>query len=180
MEHADAAPLETPKQAESTKNWADAGAIGAVMFETAVLNPAIDQLNFIASMGTALINHPDILLELLGGVALVVGGGSMIGGGGALAVTGVGAVPGGGVAWAGAGVAATGFLAVSHAAGRWTNEAVGDDATNVVERPSPRRHPINIVTTTACSRTRTGPALPSRSRGEPEPATQPNEGSTAP
>ncbi|MGF9660184.1 putative T7SS-secreted protein, partial [Pantoea agglomerans] len=64
---ADAAPLQTPKQADSAKHWAAAGAIGAVMFETAVLNPAIEKLNFIASMGTALINHPDILLELLGG-----------------------------------------------------------------------------------------------------------------
>lgn len=136
---ADAAPMETPKQAESTKHWAVAGAIGAVMFETAVLNPAIEQLNFVASMGNALIHHPDIFLELLGGVALVVGGGTMIGGGGGLVLTGVGAVPGGGAAWAGVGVAATGLLAVSHAAGRWTNEAAGDDATNVVERPPP--HP---------------------------------------
>lgn len=136
---ADAAPLETPRRAESSKNWAFAGAFGAAVFETVVLNPAIDQLNFLASMGTALINHPDILLELLGGVALVVGGGTMMGGGGALAVTGVGAVPGGGVAWAGMGVAASGLLAVGHAAGRWTNDAAGDDATNVIERPPP--HP---------------------------------------
>lgn len=138
-EAADAAPLETPKQAESTKNWAVAGAIGTVMFETAVLNPAIDQLNFIASMGNALINHPDILLELLGGVALVVGGGTMIGGGGALALTGVGAAPGGGLAWAGVGVAGAGLAAAGHASTRWMNEATGDDATRIVERPPP--HP---------------------------------------
>ncbi|WP_311257845.1 putative T7SS-secreted protein [Microbacterium sp. WCS2018Hpa-9] len=138
-EAADAAPLETPKQAESTKNWAVAGAIGTVMFETAVLNPAIDQLNFIASMSNALINHPDILLELLGGVALVVGGGTMIGGGGALALTGVGAAPGGGVAWAGVGVAGAGLAAAGHASTRWMNEATGDDANRIVERPPP--HP---------------------------------------
>ncbi|WP_120494303.1 putative T7SS-secreted protein [Microbacterium phyllosphaerae] len=138
-EAAGAAPLETPKQAESAKNWAVAGAIGTVMFETAVLNPAIDQLNFIASMGNALINHPDILLELLGGVALVVGGGTMIGGGGALALTGVGAAPGGGLAWAGVGVAGAGLAAAGHASTRWMNEATGDDATRIVERPPP--HP---------------------------------------
>lgn len=136
---ADAAPVETPRQAESSRNWAVAGAVGTVAFETAVLNPAIDQLNFLASMGNALINHPDILLELLGGVAMIVGGGSMMGGGGALAVTGVGAVPGGGLAWAGAGVAGAGLLGVGHAAGRWTSEATGDDATTAVERRPP--HP---------------------------------------
>ncbi|WP_431075154.1 putative T7SS-secreted protein [Microbacterium phyllosphaerae] len=136
---ADAAPLQTPKQADSAKHWAAAGAIGAVMFETAVLNPAIEQLNFITSMGTALINHPDILLELLGGVALVVGGGTMIGGGGALALTGVGAAPGGGLAWAGVGVAGAGLAAAGHAGSRWMNEATGDDAVSVVQRPAP--HP---------------------------------------
>ncbi|WP_431075445.1 putative T7SS-secreted protein [Microbacterium phyllosphaerae] len=136
---ADAAPLQTPKQADSAKNWAVAGAIGAVMFETAVLNPAIEQLNFIASMGTALINHPDILLELLGGVALVVGGGTMIGGGGALALTGVGAAPGGGLAWAGVGVAGAGLAAAGHAGTRWMNEATGDDAVSIAQRPPP--HP---------------------------------------
>jgi len=136
---ADAAPLETPRQAESSKNSAIAGAVGTVAFETAVLNPAIDQLNFLASMGNALINHPDILLELLGGVALIVGGGTMMGGGGALAVTGVGAVPGGGVAWAGVGVAGAGLIGVGHAAGRWISEASGDDAASVVQRRPP--HP---------------------------------------
>ncbi|KQR36481.1 putative T7SS-secreted protein [Microbacterium sp. Leaf159] len=136
---ADAAPLQTPKQAEGAKNWAVAGAIGTVMFETAVLNPAIEQLNFIASMGTALINHPDILLELLGGVALVVGGGTMIGGGGALALTGVGAAPGGGLAWVGVGVAGAGLAAAGHAGTRWMNEATGDDAVSIAQRPPP--HP---------------------------------------
>lgn len=136
---ADAAPLETPKQAESTKNRAVAGAIGSILFETAVLNPAIEQLNFIASMGNALINHPDILLELLGGAALLVGGGAMIGGGGALALTGVGAAPGGGLAWAGVGVAGAGLAAAGHAGSRWMNEATGDDAVRVTERPPP--HP---------------------------------------
>ncbi|MEV7611024.1 putative T7SS-secreted protein [Microbacterium sp. NPDC089320] len=143
---ADAAPLETPKQAESTKNRAVAGAVGSILFETAVLNPAIEQLNFIASMGNALINHPDILLELLGGAALIVGGGAMIGGGGAmiggggaLALTGVGAAPGGGLAWAGVGVAGAGLAAAGHAGSRWMNEATGDDAVRVAERPPP--HP---------------------------------------
>ena len=136
---ADAAPLETPKQTESTTNWAVAGAIGAAVFETAVLNPAREQLNFVASMGNALLNHPDLLLELLGGVALVVGGGTMIGGGGALVLTGVGAVPGGGVAWAGVGVAGAGLVAAGHASARWLNEATGDDAVRIAERPPP--HP---------------------------------------
>lgn len=90
-------------------------------------------------MGNALINHPDILLELLGGVALVVGGGTMIGGGGALALTGVGAAPGGGLAWAGVGVAGAGLAAAGHASSRWMNEATGDDAVRIVERPPP--HP---------------------------------------
>ncbi len=138
---ADAAPLQTPKQAESAKAWAVAGALSSVMFETAVLTPAIEQLDFIASMGNALVHHPDILLELLGGAALVIGGGAMIGGGGALALTGVGAVPGGGVAWAGAGVAAAGLAASGHAAGRWLSEATGDDAARIAERPPP--HPIH-------------------------------------
>ncbi|OAN42634.1 putative T7SS-secreted protein [Microbacterium sp. H83] len=137
---ADAAPVETPDRTESTKNWATAGAIGSIAFETVVLNPAIDQLNFIASMGNALINHPDILLELLGGVASVIVGGTMIGGGGALALTGVGAAPGGGVAWAGVGIAAAGLAAAGHAAGRWMNEATGDDAVDVVQRLP---HPVH-------------------------------------
>lgn len=137
---ADAAPVETLKQAESAKNATVVATIGAVMFHTAVLNPAIEQLNFIASMGNALINHPDILLELLGGAALVVGGGVIIGGGGALAVTGVGAVPGGGLVWAGVGVAGAGLATAGHAGTRWMNEATGDDTVRIAEPLPP--HPI--------------------------------------
>ena len=63
---------------------------------------------------------------MLGGVAMVVGGGIMFGSGGALAVTGVGTVPGGGLAWAGAGVAAAGLTAAGLAAGRWMSETAAN------------------------------------------------------
>lgn len=71
--------------------------------------------NIFASLGNAMTNHPDEVLELLGGLAMMAGGSAMEVGGGALDLTGVGAVggiplniAGAGVIAAGAGMAATG------------------------------------------------------------------------
>ncbi len=71
--------------------------------------------NIFASLGNAMTNHPDEVLELLGGIAMMAGGSAMEVGGGALDLTGVGAIggvplniAGAGVIAAGAGMAATG------------------------------------------------------------------------
>lgn len=71
--------------------------------------------NIFASLGNAMVEHPDETLELLGGLAMMAGGSAMEVGGGALDLTGVGAIggvplniAGAGVIAAGAGMAATG------------------------------------------------------------------------
>ncbi len=100
-------------------------AITTVAFDVAVVQPFRATLDMLAVSAQTLWEHPDIILELLGGVALVVGGGTMMGGGGAVAVTGVGTVPGGAVAWAGTGVASAGLAATGHATSRWFRESDG-------------------------------------------------------
>lgn len=73
--------------------------------------------NIFASMGNAMVNHPDEVIELLSGLALLAGGAAVEGGGVALDLTGIGAaagVPlnlaGAAVMAAGAGLAASGGI----------------------------------------------------------------------
>ena len=100
--------------------------IALAAIDVAVVQPFRATWEALQVAGQTLWEHPDIILEMLGGVAMVVGGGIMFGSGGALAVTGVGTVPGGGLAWAGAGVAAAGLTAVGLAAGRWMSETAAN------------------------------------------------------
>ncbi len=129
-------PVHTAAQVSSTgakadrDNWfedawnttkAVVGVGGAVLGAEAeamwphVQDAAATAGNIFASLGNAMTNHPDEVLELLGGIAMMAGGSAMEVGGGALDLTGVGAIggvplniAGAGVIAAGAGMAATG------------------------------------------------------------------------
>lgn len=102
-------------------------AITTVAVDVAVVRPFRATLDMLAVSAQTLWEHPDIILELLGGAALFVGGAALAVGGGGLTLTGVGAVAGaptlayGGVVAAGAGAGLVG-----DAAGRWFRET---DAT---------------------------------------------------
>jgi hypothetical protein len=69
--------------------------------------------NIFASLGNAMMNHPDEVLELLGGLAMMAGGAAMEGGGVALDATGIGAIGGIPLNIAGAGVIAGGAAMAS-------------------------------------------------------------------
>lgn len=92
-----------------------------------------------ASLGNAMVEHPDETLELLGGLAMMAGGSAMEVGGGALDLTGVGAIggvplniAGAGVIAAGAGMAATGVTQLGvHA---MTDDQVSPNRTDHVEQ----------------------------------------------
>ncbi|MEK6312314.1 MAG: hypothetical protein V4755_16590, partial [Curtobacterium sp.] len=71
--------------------------------------------NIFASLGNAMVEHPDETLELLGGLAMMAAGGAVEGGGVALDATGVGAVIG--VPANAAGIALMGAGATAAAAG---------------------------------------------------------------
>lgn len=108
----EAAPLPlTPEQAQQ----AETDAVVRTVVEVAVVQPFKSTLNFLGSIAQALSEHPDIVLEMLGGIGGIVGGGALIVGGGGLEVVTVGvgtpaAVPAvaGGVALAGGGAALLG------------------------------------------------------------------------
>lgn len=95
--------------------------------------------NIFASLGNAMVEHPDETLELLGGLAVMAGGSAMEVGGGALDLTGVGAIggvplniAGAGVIAAGAGMAATGATQLGvHA---MTDDQVSPNRTDHVEQ----------------------------------------------
>lgn len=123
-------PLTEEEAGEETRRRITLAAV-----DMAVVHPFRATMDALSVAAQTLWENPDLILEMLGGTAAVVGGGAMMGGGGALAITGVGAAPGGGLAWAGAGVAAAGFAVAGLAATRWANEAAG----NAAERHAP--HP---------------------------------------
>ncbi len=89
--------------------------------------------NLFASMGNAMVNHPDEMLELLGGLATMAGGAAMEGGGVALDITGVGAIGGVPLNISGAAVMAAGATAAAAGASQLGVHAMTDD------RVSPNR-----------------------------------------
>jgi uncharacterized protein YukE len=130
----EAAASVTP---ESPDPWQVAGLLISAMFEMQVTlhwNSLVDIVNGAASFGNALIQHPETLLAILGGGAMIGGGVGLMGGGGAVSLTGIGATVGapaaaGGFALAGAGVAAAGAGAVAAAV-----NALGPDRVELLER----------------------------------------------
>lgn len=87
-EAGEAAPLPlTPEQAQQ----AATDAVVRTVIEVAVVQPFLSSLNFLGGIAQTLWEHPDLVLELLGGIIGIVGGGALIVGGGGLEVVTVGA-----------------------------------------------------------------------------------------
>nr|WP_156138893.1 hypothetical protein [Microbacterium mangrovi] len=93
------------------------------LFVDVVVQPFQSLMDFLSTAARTLGQHPDILLELLGGAALVVGGAAVTVGGGGVSVTGAGALAGIPAAAQGAGLAAAGAGMIGDATGRWLSEA---------------------------------------------------------
>lgn len=101
-------------------------AMTEVIFNLAVVQPFQATMDMLAISAQTLWEHPDIILELLGGAAMFLGGAAVAAGGGAIAVTGVGALAGSpALVAAGIGVAGAGAAMIGDAAGRWFNESHG-------------------------------------------------------
>lgn len=122
-EAADAArmPLTDAEAATQTQH-----AMTEVIFTLAVVRPFQATMDMLAISAQTLWEHPDIILELLGGAATFLGGAALAAGGGAITVTGVGALAGSpALVVAGVGVAGAGATMMGDAAGRWFNESHG-------------------------------------------------------
>ncbi|WP_447913230.1 putative T7SS-secreted protein [Microbacterium phyllosphaerae] len=125
-EAADAArmPLTDAEAATQTQH-----AMTEAIFTLAVVQPFQATMDMLAISAQTLWEHPDIILELLGGAATFLGGAAVAAGGGAITITGVGALAGApALAVAGVGVAGAGATMMGDAAGRWLteNHAGGD------------------------------------------------------
>lgn len=132
-EASNAAPL--PLSAEEAQEAA-VDAIAHAVIEVTVVQPFLSTLNFLGGIAQNLWEHPDIVLEMLGGILGIVGGGALIVGGGGLEVVTVGAgtpiaVPAiaGGVT-----VAAGGAALLSDGMRRMLNEARTTDRQPGVDR----------------------------------------------
>lgn len=138
-EAGEAAPLPlTPEQAQQ----AATDAVVRTVIEVAVVQPFLSTLNFLGGIAQTLWEHPDLVLEMLGGIIGIVGGGALIVGGGGLEVVTVGAgtpvaVPAiaGGVAAAGAGA-----TLLNDSLNRMFNEAKTADRQPGVDRGDGRDH----------------------------------------
>lgn len=86
--------------------------------------------NLFASMGNAMVNHPDEMLELLGGIATMTWGAAMEGGGVALDLTGIGAIGGVPLNISGAAVMAAGATAAAAGASQLGVHAMTDDGVS--------------------------------------------------
>lgn len=120
-EAADAArmPLTDAEAATQTQH-----AMTEVIFTLAVVQPFQATMDMLAISAQTLWEHPDIILELLGGAATFLGGAALAAGGGAITVTGVGALAGSpALVVAGVGVAGAGATMMGDAAGRWLNKS---------------------------------------------------------
>ena len=122
-EAADAArmPLTDAEAAIASQN-----AVTEMVFNIAVVQPFQATMNMLAVSAQTLWEHPDIILELLGGAATFIGGAAIAVGGGGLTLTGVGAVAGApALAYGGIVVAGAGAGLIGDAAGRWFQESHG-------------------------------------------------------
>ncbi len=86
--------------------------------------------NGLLSWGNAALHHPDMLLEIAAGLALVAAGAEGVTGGGALVATGVGAPEGIVLAAAGAAAVVAGSGLLLEGFGRLSAEASGDSAVS--------------------------------------------------
>lgn len=94
-------------------------AVTEAVFTLAVVQPFQATMDMLAVSAQTLWEHPDIILELLGGAATFIGGAALAVGGAGLTVTGVGALAGApAIAAAGIGVAGVGAGLIGDATGR--------------------------------------------------------------
>ncbi|OZB84804.1 MAG: hypothetical protein B7X32_05825 [Microbacterium sp. 13-71-7] len=93
--------------------------LSQVYVELVVVRPFESLVDFLSTASKTLWEHPDILLELLGGVATVVGGVVLGAGGGGLTITGAGAVAGVPALVEAGTLVGTGGAMIGDAAGRW-------------------------------------------------------------
>lgn len=99
-------------------------AMTEAIVDVAVVQPFQATMHMLAVSAQTLWEHPDIILELLGGAATFLGGAAVAAGGGAITVTGVGALAGSpALVAAGVGVAGVGAGLIGDAAGRWLTES---------------------------------------------------------
>lgn len=127
---ADAAPVEPDF-------WGIAGEVLGLAWDISALqaqNTLATTVNAVASFGNALVQHPDILWEILGGLGLITLGAGGEGVGLALDATGVGAIGGIPLNIAAAGAIGAGATAVGHGLFRAVAAASGDSAVNPVEK----------------------------------------------
>jgi hypothetical protein len=121
-----------------THAWGDVegvakGAWGGVEHAAESAWPSVQDVagvagNVFASLGNAMLEHPDETLELLGGIATMMGGAAMEGGGIALDFTGIGAIGGVPLNISGAAVMAAGAATATAGAGQLATHALTDDA----------------------------------------------------
>lgn len=98
-------------------------ALAEVVLYVGVVQPFMATMDMLSVAAQTLWEHPDIILELLGGAATFVGGGALALGGAGISITGVGAVAGVPALAAGAAIAGAGAVAVGDAVGRWSQES---------------------------------------------------------
>lgn len=125
--------------------WAVAGAALALAFQVGfgdavdfALDAAVNTGNTLASLGNAIINHPEYLLEVLGGLSLLYAGVGGEVGGVALDATGVGAVAGVPINIASAGAIAAGAGIASAGTIQLATEAAGNSRVQPFNRWSER------------------------------------------
>lgn len=120
-EAADAArmPLTDPEAATQARH-----AMTEAIVTVAVVQPFLATMDMLAISAQTLWEHPDIILQLLGGAATFIGGAGVAAGGGAVTVTGAGALAGApAVVVAGVGIAGAGAMMIGDAASRWSQES---------------------------------------------------------
>jgi hypothetical protein len=120
-EAADAArmPLTDTEAATAARH-----AVTQMAFNIAVVQPFQATMDMLAVSARTLWEHPDIILELLGGAAAFIGGAALAVTGGGLTLTGIGAVAGApALAYSGVVVAGAGAGLIGDAAGRWFRES---------------------------------------------------------
>ena len=101
-------------------------------------NVLADIVNATASVGNALIRHPETLAAIIGGIAMTGLGGSMMGGGALATATGVGSPAGVPTAVAGAGLATAGAAAVGAGALAAAGFASADSRVEIMQRQAGR------------------------------------------
>lgn len=98
-------------------------------------------VNSMASVGNALLNHPEDALGILGGAATTAAGFAGMAGGGALAATGIGSVPGVALTGVSATAIAGGATMVAMSAGDVAKHASGDNKVEPVKTSEPGTSP---------------------------------------